>query len=48
VRLGGVVLDNSMVRVKNDTGQLLIIGQNMLAKAGKYTVDESRKRIIFK
>ncbi len=48
LRLGEIVLDNSIARVKNDTGQLLIIGKDILGKAGKYTVDENRKRIIFK
>ena len=48
VRLGEVVISNSTVIVKKDTGQYLVIGKEMLDKAGTYQVDVEKSQLIFK
>ncbi len=47
VRLGELLIHNSTVRVKKDTGNILVIGKDMLEKAGTYTIDKNKRRILF-
>jgi peptidoglycan-associated lipoprotein len=48
IRMGEVVISDSRVIVKNDAGQFLVLGKDLLEKAGQYLVDEENKLIIFK
>lgn len=48
VRLGETTVEGSVVKVKTDEGNHLVIGKDMLGKLGAYKVDNENKEIIFK
>lgn len=48
IRLGENVISDSKVKVKKDAGQYLILGKDLLDKAGSYIIDEVNRQLIFK
>lgn len=48
IRLGEVVITDSKVTVKSDAGNVLILGKDLLDKAGEFLVEEENRLIIFK
>jgi len=48
IRLGELVINHSMARVKKDTGQYFVIGSEALVKAGSYQVDIEKGQLIYK
>ncbi len=48
IRLGEVVITDSKVTVKSDAGKALILGKDLLDKAGEFLVEEENRVIIFK
>jgi peptidoglycan-associated lipoprotein len=47
-RLGELVINNVTLRVKFGTGDLLVIGKDMLEKFGEYEIDKEKGQLIFK
>lgn len=48
IRLGGIMVGDHPVKVISDAGNKLIIGNDLLEKAGSFIIDESNKKLIFK
>ena len=46
--LGGKVIENVRVKVDQQVGDCILIGKDILSRAGEFTVDEEKKQLIFK
>jgi hypothetical protein len=41
-------MENIRVKVDGSVGDAILVGKDILDKAGPYTVDEEKKQLIFK
>jgi peptidoglycan-associated lipoprotein len=48
VMLGDKVMENIRVKVDGSVGDAILVGKDILDKAGPFTVDEEKKQLIFK